>query len=173
MRRVDRDERDTGKGKNEADRDAWAAVTDPVTAEAGEPPRPDTGADEHTADRHGPDEHGPHGDPGPRPDPWARLGEEARRLAESLTGADRGDKPAGGPDAPAARLAEEARRLAESLVDQAGAVREQVARRHPEVAAHLAAAGAELANAYRAFVGDRERRWAARPTGTERIDLDE
>jgi len=51
--------------------------------------------------------------------------------------------------------------------------RERLPRRHPEVAAHLAAAGAELANAYRAFVGDRERRWAARPTGTERIDLDE
>lgn len=121
MPRVDRDERDTDKG--EADRDAWADVTDRVSAQEGEPSRPEP-------------EEGP-------------------------------------PDAPAARLAEEARRLAESLIDQAGAVREQMTRRHPEVAAHLAAAGTELANAYRAFVSERERRWAARPTGTERIDLDE
>ncbi|MYW02623.1 hypothetical protein GT354_30995 [Streptomyces sp. SID3343] len=72
-----------------------------------------------------------------------------------------------------ARLAEEARRLAESLVGQAESVREQVVRRHPDVAAHLAAAGAELASAYRAFVGDRERRWAARPAAKERIRLDD
>ncbi|WP_424636483.1 DUF5304 family protein [Embleya sp. AB8] len=132
--------------------DAWAAGADEV-------PTAGTGTE---------------GERTERGDPWGRLGDEARRLAESLTGADRGD------DAPAARLAEEARRLAEALVEQAGAVREQMVRRHPEVAAHLAAAGSEfaaagseLAAAFRAFVGDRERRWAAKPAETERIRLDD
>ncbi|MGW9213784.1 DUF5304 family protein [Embleya sp. NPDC055664] len=140
---MDPDERVTGEDAA----DAWAGSTDEV------PPAADAKAEGDGARE--------------RVDPWARLGEEARRLGESLTGADKGDQ------APAARLAEEARRLAETLVEQAGAVREQMARRHPEVAAHLAAAGTELASAYRAFVGDRERRWAAKPAESERIRLDD
>ncbi|MFI1381267.1 DUF5304 family protein [Embleya sp. NPDC020886] len=151
---MDPDERVTGKGGAKDDAGAWADSTDrvpPADADAGD-------ADDRVrAERDG----------GERADPWARLGEEARRLADSLSGGDKGD------EAPAARLAEEARRLAETLVEQADAVREQVVRRHPEVAAHLAAAGAELASAYRAFVGDRERRWAAKPAETERIRLDD
>lgn len=153
MRRMDRDERVTGKGAAGDGADAWADNTDRVPSDEADAGAADEGA--HTERD------------GERVDPWARLGEEARKLAESLSGADKGD------EAPAARLAEEARRLAETLVEQAGAVREQVVRRHPEVAAHLAAAGSELASAYRAFVGDRERRWAARPAETERIRLDD
>ncbi|MET7300041.1 DUF5304 family protein [Embleya sp. NPDC005575] len=147
---MDPDERVTGKGAAEDGAGAWADSTDEVPTAGGAEDRARTERDDAE-----------------RVDPWARLGEEARKLAESLSGADKGD------EAPAARLAEEARRLAETLVEQAGAVREQVARRHPEVAAHLAAAGAELASAYRAFVGDRERRWAAKPAETERIRLDD
>ncbi|MFI6580631.1 DUF5304 family protein [Embleya sp. NPDC050493] len=145
------DERVTGKGAAEDAADARADTTDEV------PPAAAGATEDVRTER----------DDAERADPWARLGEEARKLAESLSGADKGD------EAPAARLAEEARRLAETLVEQAGAVREQVVRRHPEVAAHLAAAGAELASAYRAFVGDRERRWAAKPAETERIRLDD
>jgi hypothetical protein len=197
---MDPDERDTGKGETGAgagsgeDRsaDAWAEVTDAVSGAArasgasgdGHEARGGDGApgdgeafggdDMGASDPAGgggaaSDAASGSGDGSGRSDPWARLGEEARRLAESLTG----QEGAGGGSPSGARLAEEARRLAESLVGQAEAVREQVARRHPEVAAHLAAAGTELASAYRAFVGDRERRWAARPAEKERIRLDE
>ncbi len=188
---MDPDERDTDKqdaGKSEAGGptaesasrsaaesgdDAWAEVTDPVpgaaaSEDSAEAPRDAAAADgPRVADAPKPEDTAGAG--AGRGDPWARLGEEARRLAESLTGQD-GDGT--GPP-PSARFAEEAPRLAESLAGQAEAVREQVARRHPEVAAHLAAAGAELASAYRAFVGDRERRWAARPAEKERIRLDD
>lgn len=85
-----------------------------------------------------------------------------------------------GPASPADRLAEEARRLAEVLVEQLGDVRDEVQgkvvepllRRHPDVAAHLGAAGSELLSAYRAFIAARERRWASRSAPTERVALD-
>lgn len=45
--------------------------------------------------------------------------------------------------------------------------------KHPEVYGHLIAAGGELLAAYRAAVTASERRWsAAKPSGTEHIDLD-
>jgi hypothetical protein len=74
-------------------------------------------------------------------------------------------------------LAEEAMKLAEVLIAQAGEVKDKVVtplvEKHPETAAHLAAAGTELAAAYRTFVADTERRWAARNAKTEKIDLDD
>ncbi|QMU68527.1 DUF5304 family protein [Streptacidiphilus sp. P02-A3a] len=45
--------------------------------------------------------------------------------------------------------------------------------KHPEVYGHLIAAGGELLAAYRAAVTASERRWsAAKPSGSEQIDLD-
>lgn len=77
----------------------------------------------------------------------------------------------------AERLAEEARRLAEAVAGKLGEVRQRVVdpllERHPEAAAHLSAAGSELLSAYRAFVTDKERRWASRPAPTQRVDLDD
>ncbi|MGW0664915.1 DUF5304 family protein [Streptodolium elevatio] len=98
----------------------------------------------------------------------------------------RADGPGGGYDGgrprpeSADRLAEEARRLAEAVAAQLGGVREEVRekvvepliRRHPEAAAHLGAAGAELLAAYRSFVADKERRWASRAAPAQRVDID-
>ncbi|NUP34446.1 MAG: DUF5304 family protein [Streptomycetaceae bacterium] len=74
-------------------------------------------------------------------------------------------------------MAEEARRLAEAVAGKLGGVRQRVVdpllERHPEAAAHLSAAGSELLAAYRAFVTDKERRWASRPAPTQRVDLDD
>lgn len=134
---------DTGKSDDTAG-ESWAQVTDAVS---------DAPVDEPT-------------------DPTSESEEPGARRAFRHDDAARDTH-----EAPGARLAEEARRLAESLAAQAGLVREQVVepllRKHPEVAAHLTAAGSELVSAYRAFVADRERRWAARPAPTERITLDD
>ncbi|UGQ09997.1 DUF5304 domain-containing protein [Yinghuangia sp. ASG 101] len=128
--------------------DPWADVVDPVSGDT---------------ERGDPDDTGAH-PPGGGGD----------------TGAAPGDPADPGPASPADRLADEARRLAEVLVEQLGDVRDEVhgkvveplLRRHPDVAAHLGAAGSELLSAYRAFVAARERRWASRSAPTERVALD-
>lgn len=146
--------------------DPWADVVDPVSGGAGHGEPDDAGA-------HAPAEHG--GDTDSDTETDTEAGTEADADAASGESADPGP-----PASPADRLAEEARRLAEALVEQFGDVRDEVhgkvveplLRRHPDVAAHLGAAGSELLSAYRAFVAARERRWASRSAPTERVALD-
>lgn len=123
--------------------DAWAGVADPV--------------------------------PGARPGPGGDGPDGGR---DDNPGGVRDDESV--PPEPADRLAEEARKLAEAVAAQLGGVREEVRekvvdpliRRHPEAAAHLGAAGAELLAAYRSFVADKERRWASRAAPAQRVDID-
>lgn len=146
--------------------DPWAGVADPV-------PGARSGADTGPRADGAPDE-GPGEGPEERPDDRREDSDEDSDDAGHEAGAD--DVR---PD-PAERLAEEARRLAEAVAAQLGGVREEVRekvvdpliRRHPEAAAHLGAAGAELLAAYRAFVADKERRWASRSAPAQRVDLD-
>ncbi|HSA50842.1 MAG TPA: DUF5304 family protein [Yinghuangia sp.] len=133
--------------------DPWAGAVDPVS--------------------------GPYADGGGGPGPGSPADEE--KPHDDGDGENPADAPAdSAPASPADRLAEEARRLAEVLAEQFDDVRHEVRdkvveplmRRHPDVAAHLGAAGTELLSAYRAFVSARERRWASRSAPAERVALD-
>ncbi|MDI2126123.1 DUF5304 family protein [Yinghuangia seranimata] len=119
-------------------------------------------------------------------DAWAAVADPLPGAREDADGprGERGERagaeppPSDGPRPdPADRLAEEARKLAEALAGQAAVLRgrvvEPLVRKHPEAAAHLGAAGYELKAAYRAFVADKERRWASRAARAERVDLDD
>lgn len=144
--------------------DPWADVVDPVPASGDRgvtAPRPSDEDDPDTA-HGGPDDAG-----------VETVGDGDTDTAHDIPADHR-------PASPADRLADEARKLAEVLVEQLGDVRDEVhdkvvgplLRRHPDVAAHLGAAGSELMSAYRAFVAARERRWASRSAPTERVALD-
>ena len=127
--------------------------------------------------------------------------EDARRASRSEDGAKSADGAGAGagaeqPKSPVeelfgpglAPLVEEVRKFASAVggkVDSASSVLggdgmqglQQLAAplrsKHPEVYGHLIAAGGELLAAYRAAVTASERRWsAAKPSGTEHIDLD-
>ncbi|GAA4954747.1 hypothetical protein GCM10023205_15680 [Yinghuangia aomiensis] len=159
--------------------DVWADVADAV------------------ADPLGPQAGGPApGDAADGGDAGVKAPGAAGERDEAAAGDDSGGGAAPGPDADAAgesdrsdqsdhadradsaeRLAEEARRFAEAVAGKLGGVRQRVVdpllERHPEAAAHLSAAGSELLAAYRAFVTDKERRWASRPAPTQRVDLDD
>jgi hypothetical protein len=123
---------------------------------------------------------------GPQP---VSAAEELRRLADAVTAkvAEIG-KPLGGTGGFAAQG------IAQQFLSQARAVVEPVVERNPQIFDHLAAAGNELAAAYRAAVQGQEQRWSADlraqdavrpeeagpakrddeggPSGPERIDLD-
>lgn len=138
--------------------DPWGSTADPIAGagadrgDASDAGRADHHADDTDHHDHSGDHSGDHaGGPadGHRHDSSARLAEEARKLAGVVVG---------------------------HLGDVRGEVREKVVeplmRKHPEVAAHLGAAGYELKSAYRAFLADRERRWASRAAPAQRVALD-
>ncbi len=105
---------------------------------------------------------------GPQP---VSATEELRRLADAVTAkvAELG-KPLGGTAGGFA-----AQGMAQQFLAQARAVVEPVVERNPQVFDHLAAAGNELAAAYRTAVQGQEQRWSAdlRPQDAVRPEEDE
>ena len=71
-------------------------------------------------------------------------------------------------------LVDEVRKLASAVGEKAQQAVGQFRDQYPDVYGHLAAAGSELAAAYRAAVAGHERRWSApESSGTQHIDVDD
>jgi hypothetical protein len=148
--------------------DPWASVSDPVPAvHSGSEAAPVEAASGEAASDDEATAGAAPGDRLPATDPGDRGPDDEPPYDD-----DRHDRPD-----PAERPADEARRLAEVVAGQLDEVRHRVVepllRKHPDVAAHLGAAGQELMAAYRALVADKERRWASRSAPAERVDLDD
>ncbi|WP_419994226.1 DUF5304 family protein [Streptomyces boninensis] len=105
--------------------------------------------------------------------PPGSAAEEFKRLIDSFADKVTGlGGPFGGMAAGAAGLA--AKGAARQFIEQAKSAIEPVIDRNPELFDHLAAAGAELAAAYRSAVSNDEARWTKEQAADiERIDLSE